>query len=322
MTFFNKKEEVIEIELTQYGKYLLSKGIFKPVYYTFSDDDILYDYSYAAPDDALASRPHERIQNTTPRTRIIYEHDGAESRVLALNGHKTIARRGDFKGTRMPLENETPVEYLYSRDPVDSVRMGADDRNLVRNRIGTSELGNQYAPAWSVMSLNEEEFANPVQMSSSTPNIGFRAPILEMEVDYELLSVPFPEEITNSEYNLQNGDEKDLFFVDNMRIFIDERTILLDIEEENVDDKKANFDVEFFCVESTKELVRASGTIVEEILSNLYIRDGSMDQPDKADVLETYFEVLIDEEIPSTATSVPEPDSIYNFNSDDEGLCD
>ncbi len=43
MTFFNKKEEVIEIELTQYGKYLLSKGKFRPVFYAFSDDEILYD---------------------------------------------------------------------------------------------------------------------------------------------------------------------------------------------------------------------------------------------------------------------------------------
>ena len=32
MSFFNKKEEVLEIELTQYGKHLLSKGEFVPVY--------------------------------------------------------------------------------------------------------------------------------------------------------------------------------------------------------------------------------------------------------------------------------------------------
>ena len=41
MTFFNKKEEVMEIQLTAYGKYLLSKGVFKPVYYTLSDDEVL-----------------------------------------------------------------------------------------------------------------------------------------------------------------------------------------------------------------------------------------------------------------------------------------
>ena len=42
MSFFNKKEDVIEIQLTQYGKYLLSKGKFKPSYYAFFDDDIVF----------------------------------------------------------------------------------------------------------------------------------------------------------------------------------------------------------------------------------------------------------------------------------------
>ena len=43
MSFFDSKEEVIKIELTQFGKYLLSKGKFAPKYYAFFDDDIVYD---------------------------------------------------------------------------------------------------------------------------------------------------------------------------------------------------------------------------------------------------------------------------------------
>ena len=43
MEFFNKKEEVIDLKLTQFGRLLLSKGKFKPVYYSFFDNDILYD---------------------------------------------------------------------------------------------------------------------------------------------------------------------------------------------------------------------------------------------------------------------------------------
>ena len=38
--FFDKKEEVINIELTQYGKHLLSKGKFRPEYYAFYDQRI------------------------------------------------------------------------------------------------------------------------------------------------------------------------------------------------------------------------------------------------------------------------------------------
>ena len=47
MEFFNKKEEVIDVQLTEYGKLLYSRGMFSPTYYSFHDDDIIYDYGYA-----------------------------------------------------------------------------------------------------------------------------------------------------------------------------------------------------------------------------------------------------------------------------------
>mgnify|MGYP003142231761 CR=1 FL=1 len=42
MEFFNKKQDVLDLQLTGYGKQLLSRGLFKPFYYTFSDDGVLY----------------------------------------------------------------------------------------------------------------------------------------------------------------------------------------------------------------------------------------------------------------------------------------
>ena len=43
--FFNKKNDVLDIILTEKGKELLAKGLFNPKYYDFSDDDILYNDS-------------------------------------------------------------------------------------------------------------------------------------------------------------------------------------------------------------------------------------------------------------------------------------
>ena len=43
MDFFDKKQDVIDLQLTQYGRHLMSKGKFKPEYYSFSDDNILYN---------------------------------------------------------------------------------------------------------------------------------------------------------------------------------------------------------------------------------------------------------------------------------------
>jgi len=45
--FLNKKEQVIDFQLTPYGNYLLSTGVFKPAYYAFYDSNILYDKRYA-----------------------------------------------------------------------------------------------------------------------------------------------------------------------------------------------------------------------------------------------------------------------------------
>ena len=41
MEFFNKKEEVIDLKLTQFGRFLLSKGKLKPVFYSFFDESNL-----------------------------------------------------------------------------------------------------------------------------------------------------------------------------------------------------------------------------------------------------------------------------------------
>ena len=46
MTFFNKKTEVMQIEMTPYGRYLYSIGKLMPHSYEFVDDDILYRESY------------------------------------------------------------------------------------------------------------------------------------------------------------------------------------------------------------------------------------------------------------------------------------
>ena len=79
MTFFNQKEEVIQIELTQYGKYLISRGKWKPAYYAFFDDDVIYDGRYAGVTETNAVGV-ERIK-TTPRVKTQYVFTGIEEQV-------------------------------------------------------------------------------------------------------------------------------------------------------------------------------------------------------------------------------------------------
>ena len=68
MEFFNKKEEVLNVELTEYGEYLLAIGKLNPTYYAFFDDDIIYDSSYAGFTDEEQNAIQDRIEQT-PRAK-------------------------------------------------------------------------------------------------------------------------------------------------------------------------------------------------------------------------------------------------------------
>ena len=50
MTFFNRKEEVIEVQLTRQGREKLAMGKFKPASYEFLDEDILYEKRSGTPE--------------------------------------------------------------------------------------------------------------------------------------------------------------------------------------------------------------------------------------------------------------------------------
>ena len=65
MSFFDKKEEVISIELTPYGRNLLSLGKLRPSYYAFFDDDVLYNIEAAGGSETSADIK-TRILSETP----------------------------------------------------------------------------------------------------------------------------------------------------------------------------------------------------------------------------------------------------------------
>ena len=84
--FFNQKEEVLQLELTPYGKHKLSNGEMRPVYYAFYDDTVLYDGKLGGiveNQNAIV----ERIENTPQLTPQTYfkSNDGQQIRTLGLN---------------------------------------------------------------------------------------------------------------------------------------------------------------------------------------------------------------------------------------------
>ncbi len=315
MSFFNKKEEVLEIQLTQYGKYLLSKGKFKPVFYSFSDDEILYDVSYVGGNKELRKRPFERIQEETIRLRPIYEHESATERVKRRNEQIATNLR---ENPRTGLLERIQADGLYGSDNVDDNFMTPDNRRLVRNLLGTSELGNQNAPSWVVQSLNQERFESPILVSSSFPNIGYRRPQINIIVDHNVRSENLQADnfIGLEQFFSQDGTENQIDFIDGVRLNIKDSRIVLEFEEKNVSYDNENFEIEFFSVDQEREL--EDGEVVqEEQLSKLFLDAPGIDNPIN---ISTYLEVLYDDDIVI--------DEDFDFGTfdieiiDDEDFCD
>ena len=72
MTYFNPDEEVLNIELTPYGKYLFSQGKFRPAMYSFSDEDVVYNVSQMSGSATFTEEQNSanlRIVQETPYTK-------------------------------------------------------------------------------------------------------------------------------------------------------------------------------------------------------------------------------------------------------------
>ena len=114
MKFFNKKEQVMDLQLTQYGKYLLSRGEFKPVYYAFFDDDILYDPEYGFGTQTQKDI-QERIKNETPQLEAQYNFRGVESAVrktnLYIRSQKEWEKKLFKEQSIRPPETTTDKQY-------------------------------------------------------------------------------------------------------------------------------------------------------------------------------------------------------------------
>lgn len=148
MKFFDKKEEVLDIELTQYGKHLLSKGKFKPSYYAFFDNNVLYDPEYGG---TVYSQNDidPTIRENTPMLRTQHNFGELDSRT-----NRTI------------FQNNTERHFTFT------------------NPIGTSDLISEYSPKWRLDALQGEFKSIASYMSASQQTL--RIPQIDIDVEYEL----------------------------------------------------------------------------------------------------------------------------------------
>lgn len=243
-SFFNKKEEVIEVELTQYGKHLLSKGEFAPVYYSFFDDDVTYDWEYTGSTAEEQNYAQDRILEETPSPKVQYVFSGRETIVSNINQHI----RNNRIGIRDKKVQQTPEKHYALSAP-----------------LGNSSFNTSHAPSWTAQALEGRFTASVRYQQGAQPTL--KIPQLDMDTVYCRTrcmkdTMPDEESTTGSPVN-QAGDGGSagssgelglatMQYPDGSYIDISCDHVLLEIGESNTECLKENFDIEVFLVEDVE----------------------------------------------------------------------
>lgn len=222
--FLNKLEDVIDIKLTSYGKHLLGIGKFKPAYYAFYDDNIIYDGTYAG---------YTEVQNDINK-RIKEETQYIEGFTLYQDLEKNINRDGieevNFFSVDIEPSEQIPRKDIYKFDQA----------------IGDAFLQGktQHAPAWKFVALQ-----NAI-LSSSFLDLqnNSRVPQLHMTASYRLRTEK-ASTYNNAEFNSTDPRKFELVtqpFVDDMVIYLESDDPLIYLEEMNTELLVKNYDIEVF----------------------------------------------------------------------------
>ena len=281
MEFFDRKEEVIDIQLTPYGKYLLSSGRWKPRYYAFFDNDIIYDSSYGSAtenqkDSSDRIKQSLRIKNQP----ILY---GIESSFTRLTKEYNAPEK---QGTWSPPSD--PTLPSFPLPPYDNYTQNYD------LPIGNSSLNSTFFPSFDVkffagfISGSSNHYTGSVSVGDGIPknipqinckltyktSIGKDLDFETIEEDDSLGPTSEPEE----KY-LETGPPEDRkysaeTYADGTFVSIELKRILFDIIEQNSVIDKENFDLEVYKVETISKKTGAKSSYEKEQLTPLrFVRD-------------------------------------------------
>jgi len=277
MEFFNKKEEVLDVELTEYGKYLLAIGQLNPTYYAFFDDDIQYDVSgsgFSEDQNSIANR----IQYNTPKLKIIANRTGAETRV-----EQFLSQTGGSIATLSSNSDASALAVVRSQQPYEN------KGKLAVNPLGNSSISTAYPAAWQLNVVSDPEIvssARNYQMdpSGSVENI----PQINIDIDYQTFfdSGELTEKAITGHLNSAN-----------VFLALNENYLMIELIENNTDFEKENFDIEVFQVEDAQDPLNDP----EVHIQKSFLPDSGPQQflAPTAENVEYYMNVRVDSEIPT-----------------------
>lgn len=258
MSFINKKERVIQIELTQFGKKLLSKGNFKPQFYQFFDDDIIYDNEYGGTEDAI-NGAQDRIKDAI-RLEPQYLRSGIETR----------------------FDQESKEIEMGVKDIFQQLRQSQnanEERKLLAFPLGTMNLATQEIPMFKLRSydtpIKNEEIAYLTQSGehAKIPQIDLN-PTYSLNIDTTQATGDLGQLYDSETFSVDFSQDK-IEFLDGSFLETSPENVTISLEESSVKYTKENFEIEIYEVLQGGDLVRIDE--IEKILKYFDIKtDGSV----------------------------------------------
>ena len=330
MKFLNKKEQVLDTVLTPYGEYLLSSGRFKPEYYSFFDDNILYESQYGRPNETPPREQNSiepRIQEETPQleTQVVFSsRDVFHNKPLvssaifsvtapapagaSMSSPGAASKPGAGASTGIGIY---PIATIFSIEQKgDSLAELKDSYVFERDfygpqyTLGTSDNLSVEAPAWSV-SMIRGEIASAASSSTGPNRPTLDIPQLDVTLTYKIDVI--------SDANFVSDTELAVRFDNGEILDINPEILIAQIKELNAEFSKENFEIEVF--ESTTENVAGAETATVEVLRPLKFRktpslvqDGILldesevfvsREPITPDHVQYYFDIKVDGQIGS-----------------------
>tara|TARA_R110002074_G_scaffold73172_5_gene168137 strand:- start:4353 stop:5414 length:1062 start_codon:yes stop_codon:yes gene_type:complete len=298
-TFFDKKQDVIDIELTKYGEYLLSLGKFKPVYYSFFDNNVLYDTRYAGFSGSQNSF-EGRIQEDTPSMRTQHSFEGRGDQVLAYNeAMADVFHLREDQKIRFPSTVDKHFTALY-------------------NPLGHSDISSTKTPAWN-MRFYHNEMQNWETMYTGSRGLQ-KIPQIDAAITYKtrvrttqnpplVLDPQSGEMVTQGIYQPSESDPELSMgiFSDGTFVEVEGDYVLLDLQETNALYERENFEIEVYEIKTETlpngitrdELIPLQFREKKpEVVNNLLTEDsGYANVKLDSNYVEYFFDVFADEEI-------------------------
>ncbi len=267
MAFLDKKEQVIDLQLTQYGKKLLSKGKLTPVYYAFYDNDVIYDSNYASLNEHQ-NDTDTRISSNTPQIDALYVCYGLETQLL--------------KDNKIILSEKKTLDYSKTKEKIF---------NTIKS-LGNSEEGCIKYPSFEIAFLDGDISESTPVLSSSyqiemipqiSSSITYRTKISKIEdyiEDKTIQEETQPEDFINEKV-----------FGDGSYINVEDGSLIIQLSEHNSLFQNENYDIELFSIEDTEDNSK------ESVYSPMFFKIGDDDTQINKNFVNYFFDILVDDEI-------------------------